>query len=50
MVSALVIAPFQMLEYKRDRRAVSEHDGVCDNQCAAARKLLILKTERCPSG
>jgi hypothetical protein len=23
---------------------------VCDNQCAAARKLLILKTERCPSG
>ena len=24
--------------------------GVCDNQFAAARKLLILKTERCPSG
>ena len=23
---------------------------VCDNQFAAARKLLILKTERCPSG
>ena len=24
--------------------------NVCDNQCATARKLLILKTERCPSG
>lgn len=24
--------------------------GVCDNQFAAARKLLILKTERWPSG
>ena len=24
--------------------------GVCDNQWAFTRKLLILKTERCPSG
>jgi predicted nucleic acid-binding protein len=25
-------------------------NGVCDNQVATIRKLLILKTERCPSG
>ena len=24
--------------------------GVCDNLCQTARKSLILKTERCPSG
>ena len=28
----------------------SEIDGVCDNLCMAACKLLILKPERCPSG
>jgi hypothetical protein len=40
----------QTVGYKQDREPMSEHDGVCDNQCATARKLLILKTERCPSG
>jgi hypothetical protein len=40
----------QTVEYKQDRGAMPEHDSVCDNQCATARKLLILKTERCPSG
>ena len=27
-----------------------EFSGVCDNLFQTARKLLILKTERCPSG
>ena len=30
--------------------ALGEITGVCNNQRLTARKLLILKTERCPSG
>jgi hypothetical protein len=50
ILRALIIARGSTIECTQDRGAMSECAGVCDNQCATARKLLILKTERCPSG
>jgi hypothetical protein len=47
---ASVVARSQTIEGERVRGAISQQADVCDNQCATARKLLILKTERCPSG
>jgi hypothetical protein len=47
---APVITRLQAVECEHDRGTSSEHGGVCDDQCVTARKLLILKTERCPSG
>ena len=35
---------------RQGRRAGGRNAGVCDNLLQVARKSLILKTERCPSG
>ena len=47
----LVIWPVAIVAVKTCHRGkLRKSRGVCDNLCQAARKPLILKTERCPSG
>jgi hypothetical protein len=42
-ISILRVRRRQTAEYKRDRTQRTHVTGVCDNQCATTRKLLILK-------
>ena len=42
--------PFNSLNTKLIASALGNRTGVCNNLICNARKLLILKTERCPSG
>jgi hypothetical protein len=49
-VATIGVTHAKPLNLKKMAEGAGIRNGVCDNQWSTARKLLILKTERCPSG